>query len=187
MNTKVKGCLIITIISIILTLCLKSCYLNSKYIDINKEFTPIFKKTENDITYFGNIINLVDDIEYYKNTPIDIRLSSAPYCLYFYIESTEIEDIKLEELFIGCDEIIYSINLDLNSKKIIKSRNNNEISFEIEKIALPHIKGKKLNINYKVKITLKNGKIINKEIKMVFEPTYKVESGFKFIEGLMSI
>ena len=105
----------------------------------------------------------------------------------FYIESDKIEDVKLEELFIECDGIIYSIKLDFNSKYFEKRRRDKRILFDFAKITLPHIKGKKLNINYKVKITLKNGEIINKEIKMVFEPTYKVESGFKFIEGLMSI
>ena len=185
MKTFMKNFLISLAIAIILTLCLKSCYLNSKYIDINKEFTSA-KKTENGITYFNNIINLVHEIEYYKNTPIEIRLSSAPYCLYFYIKSDKIKDAKLEGLFIECDGLIYTINLDLNSEKLIKTKDGNEISFEIEKIALPHIKGKKLNINYKVKIFLKSGEIINKEIKMRFEPTCKIESGFKFFEMMMS-
>ena len=56
MKAIMKKFLISLAMTIILTLCLKSCYLNSKYIDINKEFTSA-KKTENSITYFGKIIN----------------------------------------------------------------------------------------------------------------------------------
>ncbi|UDQ98794.1 hypothetical protein AAEX28_01590 [Lentisphaerota bacterium WC36G] len=186
MKTFMKHFLISFAITIILVLCLQSCYHNSKYIDINKEFGATFKKTENGISYFGNIINRVHEIEYYKNTPIEIRLSSAPYRLCFYIESDKIKDVKLEELFIECDGISYFIDLDFESKYFEKRVKDKRISFDFSKIILPHIKGKKLNINYKVKIILKNGEIINKEVKMDFEPTYKIESGFKFIEMMMS-
>ncbi len=183
MFAKKKGCLLLTVISIALTMILtKSCN-KSRYISIAKTFSPMFKKVENDITYGCNIINLVHDIEYYKNTPIEVGLSSNPYGLYFFVESNKIKDVEIKELSFECDGVVYLCKMYKLSKKI----SNKKFRFTVEKIALPHIKNKELTINYKMKITFKDGKIIDKEIKAIFISSYKIESGFKFVKMMMSV
>ena len=182
MESKLQGCLIITAISIILSVFLTTCFNASRYIDINKTFNPRFKATKNGITFGCNIINLVQEIEYYKNTSVDVRLSSNPYWLYFYIKSDKIKNVKVKELSFECDGTEYICKKYCLSERV----KNNRFNFRVNKIALPYINNKILTINFKLQLTSKDGKVIEKDFKAKFKPTFKTESNFKFIELIMS-